>query len=101
MKQRFRSFVDDFYIYGEYGNFPIPRKDYFEGGKEPSAKEFISDYNKKQWQGQINNVGIESNHDPMTPVKVLVEPGPVVTKQTPIFSLTLAYASAAIALACS
>ena len=50
---------------------------------------------------EITNIGIESSHAPSTPVIAFVPPGPVVTHSTAIWLFILAYASAAIAQACS
>ena len=47
------------------------------------------------------SIGIESTHAPVTPVKVLVPPGPVETLTTPGSLYMRASPSAAIAAACS
>src|SRR5882757_1973436 len=47
------------------------------------------------------SIGVESCHAPATPVIALVDPGPAVTRHTPMSPTTFAYDSAAIAAACS
>ena len=49
----------------------------------------------------ITIIGTPSSHAPMTPVSVFVAPGPLVTHTAAILPEYLAYASAAIAQACS
>ena len=50
---------------------------------------------------EITSMGMESVQAPKTPLSALMPPGPVVTLTTPGWPVIRAYASAAIADACS